>query len=183
MARIRRIEISNLRGIKHLAWLPTNGINCLIGPGDSGKSTILEAIDLCLGARRSVTFFDSDFYSLDITTPIVISLILGELDDSVKSIETYGQFLGGFDANTGLVEDEPGSGFETVVTLTLTVGTDLDPQWTLESARAKAAGITRNLTWGDRAKIAPTRIGGGFAEANLAWRRGSVLNRLSDEST
>ncbi|MBN8940640.1 MAG: AAA family ATPase [Rhizobiales bacterium] len=181
MARIRRIQIKNFRAIKSLNWLPSNGINCLIGPGDSGKSTILEAIDLCLGARRSPTFTDADFHALDVTTPIVISLTLGDLDESVKSLDSYGQFLRGFDAKTGLVEDEPDSGLETVVTLTITVGTDLDPQWALESDRAKAAGVARNLTWGDRTKMAPTRIG-GLGEANLAWRRGSVLNRLSDES-
>ena len=38
MARIRKIEIANFRGIQLLAWCPTPGINCLIGPGDSGKS-------------------------------------------------------------------------------------------------------------------------------------------------
>ena len=59
MARIRVVEISNFRAIKELKWLPDAGINCLIGPGDSGKSSILEAIDLCLGARRSVTFSDA----------------------------------------------------------------------------------------------------------------------------
>jgi recombinational DNA repair ATPase RecF len=52
MARIRKIEIQNLRGIKELVWLPLAGINCLIGPGDSGKSSILDAIDYCVGAAR-----------------------------------------------------------------------------------------------------------------------------------
>ena len=33
-----------------------------LGPGDSGKSSILDAIDLCLGARRTVGFADTDFY-------------------------------------------------------------------------------------------------------------------------
>ncbi|MBB3394208.1 MULTISPECIES: AAA family ATPase [unclassified Rhizobium] len=53
MATIRTIEIENFRGIKKLQWHPKPGVNCLIGPGDSGKSTILDAIDLCLGATRS----------------------------------------------------------------------------------------------------------------------------------
>lgn len=34
--------------------VPAYGVNCLIGPGDSGKSTIFDAIDLCMGARRTV---------------------------------------------------------------------------------------------------------------------------------
>jgi putative ATP-dependent endonuclease of the OLD family len=39
---------------------------------------------------------------------------------------------------------------------------------------------TRSLTWGDRQKMAPTRIG-SYGDARLAWRRGAVLHRLSDE--
>lgn len=181
MARIRILEVSNFRALKELKWLPGSGINCLIGPGDSGKSSILEAIDLCLGARRSVTFSDADFYRLDTAAPIKIALTIGALDDGTKSLDTYGQFLRGFNATTGDIEDEPDSGLETVVTLVMTVGADLDPQWTLQSDRATAAGITRNLTWGDRQKMAPTRIG-SYGDAHLAWRRGSVLHRLSDET-
>ena len=55
MARIRRLQISNFRSIQALDWVPAPGINCLIGPGDSGKSSILDAIDLCVGARRGGT--------------------------------------------------------------------------------------------------------------------------------
>lgn len=62
MARIRRVEIAGFRGIKNLSWCPNPGISCLVGPGDSGKSTILDAIDLCLGARRNAQFSDTDFY-------------------------------------------------------------------------------------------------------------------------
>lgn len=65
MARIRRLEIRNFRSIQVLDWHPSPGINCLVGPGDSGKSSILDAIDLCLGTRRSVTFGDTDFFQLD----------------------------------------------------------------------------------------------------------------------
>ncbi|HBK4804844.1 TPA: AAA family ATPase, partial [Enterobacter hormaechei subsp. steigerwaltii] len=53
MPKIRHIEVENFRVIKKLSWSPSPGLNCLIGPGDSGKSTILDAIDLALGARRS----------------------------------------------------------------------------------------------------------------------------------
>jgi putative ATP-dependent endonuclease of the OLD family len=42
-------------------------------------------------------------------------------------------------------------------------------------------GVSRNLSWGDRQKLAPTRVG-SYGDAHLAWRRGSVLHRLSDET-
>ena len=180
MARIRKIEIANFRGIQWLAWCPTPGINCLIGPGDSGKSTVLDAIDLCLGARRNVQFSDADFFGLDITTPISVTLTLGDLDDSMRTLESFGAFLRGYHANTGVVEDEPSAGAEVVLCLNLTVASDLEPSWTLVSDRAAQQGIVKTLAWKDRGTLAPTRIG-ALSDFNLGWQRGSVLNRISEE--
>ena len=98
MARIRKIEIENFRGIKTLTWCPAKGINCLIGPGDSGKSSVLDAIDFCVGARRMIQFTDADFHQLDVENPIRIAVTLGELDDALKNLETYGMYVRGFDA-------------------------------------------------------------------------------------
>src|SRR6266481_3574420 len=178
MSRIRKIHIRRFRGIREFIWVPTPGINCLVGPGDSGKSSVLDAIDLCLGARRTAQFTDADFHTLDVAKPIHISLTIGELDDALKTMDGYGMFLRGFRAATGEVEDEPERDAETVLTLTLTVAADLEPTWTLESDRAAAQNLSRNLNWADRARIAPTRIG-ATGDYNLGWRRGSVLNRLS----
>src|SRR5690606_7844103 len=38
----------------------------------------------------------------------------------------------------------------------------------------------RSLSWGDRVRLAPTRIG-VMADYHLGWRRGSVLNRVSEQ--
>lgn len=180
MSRIRKVEIENFRGIQKLSWLPNDGINCLIGPGDSGKSTILDAIDFCLGARRNLQMTDADFHDLDIDKPIQITLTIGALDDALKSMDSYGIFLRGFIADTGEVEDEPEKNAETVLTLRLEVEGDLEPSWSLISDRAEAQGLGRNLSWADRDRLAPTRIG-VFSDLNLSWRRGSVLNRLTKE--
>lgn len=180
MARIRLIEIQNFRCLKHFAWRPSAGVNCLIGPGDAGKSTILDAIDYCLGARRNLSFTDADFFGLAVTDPISISITLGELDESLRSMEIYGQYLRSFDAETGAIEDEPEVAKETVLTVNLSIGGDLEPVWALVSDRAEAAGQQRFLSWSDRARLCPTRIG-VFAEHELAWRRGSILTKLTDE--
>lgn len=180
MARIRRLEIRNFRSIQALDWMPSAGINCLIGPGDSGKSTILDAIDICLGARRAVPFSDTDFYGLDVSQPIVISITLGALPDSLLSLDAYGDFLRGYDSASGQVEDEPRAGIETVLTLRLTVASDLEPIWSLYSDRAEQQGLERGLAWKERAALAPARIG-SYANTHLSWTRGSVLNRLTEE--
>lgn len=127
MAQIRIIDIKHFRSIKSLVWNPQPGINCLIGNGDGGKSTILDAIDLCLGARRTIQFTDADFFELDISEPITVTLTVGDLPDNLKALDAYGLFLRGFDTASKQVEDEPRAGLETVICLQLTVGADLEP--------------------------------------------------------
>jgi putative ATP-dependent endonuclease of the OLD family len=180
LARIRFIDVQNFRCLKTFTWRPGEGLNCLIGPGDAGKSSVLNAIDLCLGARRNPSFSDADFHNLDVTEPISVSITIGELDDGLKSMETYGHYLRSFNAETGAIDDEPQFGAETVLTLNLTVKSDLEPVWTLVSERAAAQGQTRFLTWSDRVRLCATRIG-AYAENDWAWRRGSVLTKISDE--
>ncbi|MEY9878704.1 ATP-dependent endonuclease [Bradyrhizobium sp. USDA 329] len=137
MSIIRKIEITNFRCLKSFSWEPQPGINGLIGPGDSGKSTILDAIDYCLGARRNLQLADTDFHCLDVSQPINITITLGKLDDALKGIEAYGPFLRGFDATTGQLAEEPEASLETALTLQMIVASDLEPRWTLVSARGR----------------------------------------------
>lgn len=180
LARIRKIEIHNYRTIRRLEWCPSNGINCLVGPGDSGKSTILDAIELCLGAARQIALADTDFYGMDVTQHISISVTLGALPDELQNLHTYGDYLRAFNTLTNEMEDEPRHGWETVLTLNVTVGDDLEPVWRLVSLRAAQQGLERGLGWKDRQRIAPARLG-QYADRHLSWSRGSVLNRLSEQ--
>jgi len=165
--------------VKSLSWHPSPGFNCLIGAGDSGKSTVLDAIDLCLGARRNVQFSDADFHNLEVGVPISIAVTIGELDDSMKHFEAYGPFLRGYRTTDSTIEEEPEEG-EHALTVMLTVSGDLEPTWTLYSERAALQNQTRLLSWSDRLRLAPTWIG-DYAAHHLSWRKGSVLNRLSEE--
>ena len=180
MARIRHILIENFRTIKNFEWFPLAGVNCLVGAGDSGKSTILEAIDCCLGARRSIPFNDADFFEMDVSKAVRISITLGELDDSLKTLDGYGLYVRGFNPKLKEIEEEPDINLETVLTVELTVTNSLEADWSLVSERAKAQDTVRDLSWADRVRIAPTRIGVA-ADHHLAWGRGSVLNRISEE--
>lgn len=56
----------------------------MVGVGDSGKTTVLDAIDYCLGARRSMQFSDYDFHKTDTTEPIKIMVALGDLDPTLQ---------------------------------------------------------------------------------------------------
>lgn len=180
MSRIRVIEINHFRSIKSLLWFPVNGVNCLIGPGDSGKSTILDAIDMCLTARRGLSLSDTDFYGLDVSQPIVISITIGALPERLKNLEHYGDCLRGYCDLLGIVEDEPKKDLETVLTIRLTVNADLEPIWSLHSDRTLHLDPPKMLQWKDRSSMTPVRLG-HQPNSNLSWTRGSVLNRLGDE--
>lgn len=178
MARIRRIEIRNFRGIRNLAWNPLDGVNCLIGPGDVGKSTVLDAVELCLRPLRSTRFTDADFFRTDSLDPIIISVTVGDLDKRFLRVERYGLYLRAFDVDTQTIEDEPRSGAENVLTVRLTVAKDLVPSWDLVSDRAQEDDRVRSLSYADALQLAPIRLG-ALADYHLGWRDGSVLSRVS----
>jgi len=180
MVRICKIEIRNFRGISKLDWLPKPGINCLVASGDSGKSSILDAIDWCLAPRRSLPVSDADFHNLQVETPIEIVLTLGNLSDSLKGLDGYGMFLRGFNPETGDTEDEPEESLETVLTARLEINADLEPEWSLVSDLAAEQGNERFLKWKHRQTLAPTRIG-AYASHHLSWQRGSLLTQISEE--
>lgn len=178
MPKIRCIEIRNFRSIKSLDWCPGPGVNCLVGPGDSGKSTILEAIDLCLSARRSWSFSDSDFYNQDVTKRLHVRLTIGALPDGLLDLDVYGDYLRSYDEELESIDDEPKHKNETVLTLELGVEADLEPQWSLYSERSEDTERRKSLAWKDRLALTPARLG-SHSSSNLSWSRGSVLNRLS----
>ena len=179
MAKIRYIHIQNFRAISELKWCPEPGLNCIVGAGDSGKTTIVEAIDLALGPRQTKLFSDTDFHLLNTDQPIRVDITLGDLADPLKNYEKYDLFLRGYDPTKCIIEDEPGDGLETVLTVRLQVASDLDPVWSLVSARAEVQGREKNLSWSDRVLLAGTKIG-DVAEYHLSWRKGAVLNRIGD---
>lgn len=178
MPAIRQLRIERFRGIQTLEWAPGPGLNGLIGPGDSGKSTILDAIDLLLSARRTAAFTDADFHGLAVGDGILIETTIGDLPPQLLDLDRYGMFHRGWDADFG-ISDEPEGDHEIVITIRLTVGADLDPTWTLYSERAEAENCLRDLPYAERARLAPTRLG-AFASHHLAWGARSVLNRIAD---
>ena len=180
MARIRKVQIAHFRGIESFEWFPSAGLNCLVGPGDSGKSTILDAIRHCLGVSRQTRFTDTDFHRLDVSKHIDISLTIGELSESLMQLDNYGMYVQSYDQMSGDIEDEPDGSTETALTINLTVNSDLEPSWKLVSERAAAQNQRRDLSWADRVRLAPARIGTS-ADYHLGWSRGSVLQRLSEQ--
>src|SRR5437762_7781112 len=64
---IRRLRISRFRGIAELEWLPGAGTNIILGGGDVGKTTLLDAIGLLLNPTNSATLSDVDYHRRDLS--------------------------------------------------------------------------------------------------------------------
>ena len=87
MPRIVKLEISNFRGISSfdMAFPMDSNIVCLAGRGDSGKTTILNAISLALSPVWNVQFSDSDFFNCDIESTIEIRVTLAGLPTEIMT--------------------------------------------------------------------------------------------------
>lgn len=74
---LARLVIDNFRSIKHLD-IPLGPTNIFVGANNSGKSTILEALNILLGeSYPSVRSFDDrDYHMREIANPICITAYL-----------------------------------------------------------------------------------------------------------
>jgi len=62
-AEIRQLHIKGFRGIANLKWNPHAGMNIILGGGDCGKSTILEALGLLFSPSGGCSLTESDFWN------------------------------------------------------------------------------------------------------------------------
>src|ERR1035437_6622605 len=64
-ATIYHLAIERFRGIQGLSWYPTKGVNVILGGGDVGKTTILDAVALLFSQTNATTLSDTDYYARD----------------------------------------------------------------------------------------------------------------------
>ncbi len=75
-SRIRRIRIERFRGIQSLTWYPADGVNVILGGGDVGKTTILDAIALLLNPTNSYTPSDADYWCRNVDAEFLIEGVM-----------------------------------------------------------------------------------------------------------
>ena len=138
MARIFTIDIQNFRGIQEFHQKFHEGINCLIGRGDSGKSTILSAISVVLSSKWSVHFTDDDFYNGNVDDPIIIDATLINLPD--KTLSKFGDYVRGISSDGTIIDNfeaESAMDANCALTIRLIVKSDLEPNWYVIDSRDK----------------------------------------------
>ena len=149
MSKIIELDIKNFRGIESFSQKFSGNVVCLIGRGDSSKTTILEAIKAILSPRWNHTFYDTDFYQLDTSEPIEIVISLTDIPDALKTEGKFGLYLRAVDAE-GNVSDDLGDEDSAVLTIKLTVDNTLEPTWHVITGRDQES---KEIKQGDRGKL------------------------------
>ena len=175
--RVRQISIKNFRGIRELDWaVPDQTFFCLIGRGDSTKSTILEALRRAFYPLWNLAFDDADFFQCSPANAICVDVTLGDIPNQFRDLESYGHHLCGWDPQKRTRHDEPGNGFEDALRIRLAVGDDLEPSWRVIRGDEDEGVSFRTV---DRAKVSASLIG-ALSDRHLNWSRGSLLSGLTD---
>ncbi len=171
---IKHLKIRNFRGISELDWFLPGKYICLIGPGDCGKTTILDAIEYALYPYYTISFDDTDFHNcntdIDIEIYVSVAFCPEEFYEDIK----FGLYQRGINQNK--IIDEPTDESISILTIRLTVGKSLEPEWTLHVERETD---TKDVSHRMREKLGMMRIG-TQVEKHFTWGRGSILNKWSE---
>lgn len=182
MAKIHTLKISNFKGLK--SFEQVFGITdfvCLIGRGDSGKTTILEAISAVLSPSWNLSFYDTDFFNGDITNPIEIEVSLYDLPATLIQESKFGLFIRGLDKATDLIHDEIEDSHETILTIKLIVDKNLEPKWFVINGRGGQQTI--EIRANDRASLNVFLVS-DYIDRHFSWNKGNPLySLLKDEDT
>jgi len=176
--QIYHIAIQHFRGIEQCSATLKDRVVCLIGPGDSTKSTILDAIEYALCPNWFIPLDDSDFTNTDISKDIVIDVTIGPVPDDLLSEAKFGLHLRGFDLRNATIHDEPEEQDVRVLTIRVKINRDLTPEWFVVTDR-DSDGI--RISNRDRQRFRVVRIG-AHIDNELSWARGSALLSLTEDT-
>jgi hypothetical protein len=184
--KVRHIEIRNFRGIRSLSWNVGSAFACLIGPGDTCKTTILTALDYALSPRTSLSFDDSDFFNQQTDEQIIIQVTLAEWDEAQPAIRKLFQERKFAQYKCGLGPDgpvpEPGDDAPVAFSVSLRIDKSLEPKWSVIKGRDEAEDQDRKPIYAaDRATLGISRLD-LFSDYHFTWGRNTILTRLSAEA-
>jgi putative ATP-dependent endonuclease of OLD family len=174
MSNIVNIKIRNFRGISSLDLPidPSQGFSCLIGRGDSGKSSILEAISIALAPRWNISIDDTDHFSCNPANEIEIQVSMINFPQDLKHHDKFGLLINAYCMESGellSVEDSAERECEAAITIRLKVNSDNEPQWDVVNGVSE-----KNIGWKDRAKFGCYFIS-DYVDSHFTWNQGLPL--------
>ena len=179
MAKIHTLKIKNYRGIQKLeqVFADTNFV-CLIGRGDSGKTTILQAINIVLYPNWNYTFSDTDFYNGEIDNPIEIEVSLYDLPIELLTDSKFGLHKRLLNSDGKIIDDlsqEDSEDNKDILTIKLKVEKDLEPKWFITNNRDNQEDV--EIRSNDRAKLNVFLVS-DYIDRHFTWSKGNPLYSL-----
>lgn len=178
MATLYKLKISNFRGIKNLEHTFNKKLSCFIGHGDSGKTSLLDAISLVLSPHYTSIFDDGDFYRCDVSNPIEIEATLIDVPDTITN--KYDTHLRGI-YNGKIIDDmesEEAPNAELAITIRLTVTKNLEPLWEVVTGRGQEP---RSISAYDRSQFNMFTIN-EFTDRHFNFNKGNPLYKLLNQT-
>jgi hypothetical protein len=173
--KLRSLSIRNFRGIRECDWHTTADLLALVGPGDSTKTTILDAVGAVLSPTYTLRFTDADFFGGNTALPIHITAAVTDLPDFLVQENQLGKEQSGIYPDGRLVHD-PIPGAVPCLVIRLTVEQDLEPVWEVIRPGTDA---TRTVSASQRQRLGFFRID-DQADGHLRWTRTSALSGLTE---
>lgn len=179
MTKIIKLEIKNYKGIKELTlnFPKDQSLICFIGRGDTGKTSILEAISAVLSPNWNLNFYDTDFYNCDTTKTIEVLVSLIEFPRKLSSESKFGLYLRSFNIQNNEISDDifsnEGNSLD-VLTIKLTVEEMLEPQWVVTTSRSQE---DKPISATDRSLLNCYMIS-DYVDKHFSWNKGNPLYAL-----
>lgn len=175
MAQLHHLAVKHFRGLEDFEQIFSKGITCIIGRGDSGKSTILDAISYVFCSSWSLHLNDSDFTGCDTSSPIIIEGTV--VDVPPELVEKYGKHIRGIGKDGRLIDDmesADAANAQPALTIQLKVGKDLEPAWSVVSYHGEEPSIIKAA---DRGKLNVFAVS-DYTDRHFSLNKGNPLYSL-----
>lgn len=178
MAKIHTLKISNYRGIKEFNHVfDDKSFICLIGRGDSGKTTLLDAIAAVFSPSWNHRFYDSDFNEGKIENPIEIEASVYELPEELLTESKYGLYKRLLTSENKIIDDlsEEDEQCKDLLTIKLVVKEDLEPKWYVTNNRESQED--KEISASDRRRLNVFLVS-DYIDKHFTWGKGTPLYSL-----
>lgn len=178
---ILRLKIDRFRAFQKFDWFPKSGLNVVLGGGDAGKTTILEAIALLFNPGNSALVSDNDYWRRKRNDGFFIGAVISLPLDSSIATQSRPAFPWEWDGRKACKpqEAEDGEPLQAigppVYKVSVTGSDELDLVYAIHNPN----GTTDNFTPSLRREIGLVRLGGEDRnDRDLRLIQGSALDRL-----
>ncbi len=174
---IYRLIIEGFRGVKTLEWHPSAGMNVILGGGDVGKTTVLDAIGLLLSPTNPATLSDADYHQRDLTAGFIIEAVMWLPEETLVNQQSKPSWPWEWNGKEPAVPalGEGGEPGKPVYVLRVSGSPDLE----LLHEIVQPSGDTDHLSVSLRRAIGLVRLSGDDRnDRDLRLVQGSALDRL-----